>query len=67
MRILVHKNPDVFEHVNVEPIEGDLLKKDTLTEFIDGAEIVIHLAGVITLEKKSVKVLEVNIDGTRNL
>jgi dihydroflavonol-4-reductase len=67
VRILVHRNPDVFEHVNVVPIEGDLLDKSTLTEFIDGAEIVIHLAGAITLEKKSMKVLEVNIDGTRNL
>ena len=67
VRVLVHRNTHVFEHLNVTPIRGDLLNKESLTECIDGAKIVIHLAGVITLERKSEEVLRVNIDGTRNL
>ena len=67
VRVLVHKNTKAFEGLDVTPIRGDLLKKETLKECIDGAEIVIHLAGVITLEKRSEEVSRVNIDGTRNL
>ena len=67
VRVLVHRNSRVFKDFKVTPIEGDLLNKQTLFECIDGAEIVIHLAGIITLEKKSPEVLNVNIEGTKNL
>lgn len=67
VRVLVHKNSAAFEGLDVTPVYGDLLDKASLVECIDGAEICIHLAGVITLEKKSEEVLRVNIEGTRNL
>jgi dihydroflavonol-4-reductase len=67
VRVLVHKNTKAFEGLDVTPVTGDLLDKRSLLECIDGAEILIHLAGVITLEKKSAEVLRVNIDGTKNL
>jgi len=67
VRVLVHKNAKAFEGFDVTLINGDLLYKESLVEFIDGAKIIIHLAGVITLEKKSEEVLKVNIEGTKNL
>jgi dihydroflavonol-4-reductase len=67
VRVLVHKNTKAFEGMDVTPIKGDLMDKQSLIECIDGAEVLIHLAGVITLEKKSPEVLRVNIEGTRNL
>jgi dihydroflavonol-4-reductase len=67
VRVLVHKNDKAFEGFDVSLIKGDLLNKESLVEFINGAKIVIHLAGIITLEKRSEEVLKVNIDGTKNL
>jgi len=67
VRVLVHKNSEVFKDFNVTTIHGDLLNKQSLIDCIDGAEIVIHLAGLITLEKRSEEVLNVNIKGTKNL
>jgi dihydroflavonol-4-reductase len=67
VRVLVHKNTKAFDGLNVMRVHGDLLNKESLIECIDGAKIVIHLAGIITLEKRSEEVLRVNIDGTTNL
>jgi dihydroflavonol-4-reductase len=67
VRVLVHKNSGAFEGLDVTPVKGDLLIKESLLKCIDGAEIVIHLAGIITLERRSAEVLKVNIEGTRNL
>lgn len=67
VRVLVHNNSKAFEGLNVTAVKGDLLDKGSLLDCIDGAEVVIHLAGVITLEKKSEEVLRVNVEGTRNL
>ena len=67
VRVLVHNNSKAFKGLKVTTIQGDLLDKGSLLNCIDGAEVVIHLAGIITLEKKSEEVLRVNIDGTRNL
>jgi dihydroflavonol-4-reductase len=67
VRVLIHRNTHVFKHLNVTPISGDLLNKKSLTECIDGARTVLHLAGQITINRKSDEVLRVNVDGTRNL
>ena len=67
VRVLVHKNSKAFTGFDVTPIQGDILNKDSLIECIDGAEIVIHLAGKVTIDKKCDEALKVNVEGTRNL
>ena len=67
VRVLVHKNAKAFETFDVTPIQGDILDKKSLVECIDGAEIVIHLAGKVTIDKKSEEALKINVEGTRNL
>ena len=67
VRVLVHKNSKAFNGFDVTPVQGDILNKDSLIECIDGAEIVIHLAGKVTIDKKSDEALKVNVEGTRNL
>jgi dihydroflavonol-4-reductase len=67
VRVLVHKNAKAFEGYNVTPVQGDILNKDSLIECIDGAEVVIHLAGKVTIDKKCEEALKVNVEGTRNL
>ena len=64
---MVHKNSQAFKGFDVTPIQGDILNKDSLIECIDGAEVVIHLAGKVTIDKKSEEALKVNVEGTRNL
>lgn len=67
VRVLVHKNTKAFEGFKVTPIYGDILNRASLIECIDGAEIVIHLAGKVTIDKKSDEAIKVNVEGTRNL
>jgi dihydroflavonol-4-reductase len=67
VRVLVHKNSKVLEKLNITPVHGDLLDKKSLVDCIDGAEIIIHLAGIVTIDKKSVEAMQVNVEGTRNL
>ena len=47
---------------------GNVLKKETLIDFIDGADFVVHLAGVISIDGSRGGLVEkVNIEGTANV
>jgi dihydroflavonol-4-reductase len=52
----------------VEPVEGDLLDRDSLHRALEGCDRVYHLAAVYAnwLPDRSV-ILRANVDGTRNL
>ncbi len=67
LRILSHKNIEVLNKFRVPIIKGDLLDQESLRLFIYDADIVIHLAAVITIQKRSQGALKVNIQGTKNL
>ena len=63
---LVHKNTKGLEKLDVKIFKGDLLEKVSLIPFLDGAEIVFHLAAKISITGGSHgSVRAVNTEGTR--
>lgn len=67
IRILSHRNEEILKKFNVPVVKGDLLEPDSLHRFIDGADVIIHLAAVVTIHKRSAEALKVNVEGTKNL
>ena len=66
--VLAEENDHFLKKMGVECCEGDILDSDTLTGEIEGAEIVYHLAGVISIMPgKNEQVYRVNVEGTRNV
>ncbi len=66
VRALVHKNTRALENLDVKIFKGDLLDKASLIPFLDGAEIVFHLAAKISITGDSGgAVRAINTEGTR--
>jgi dihydroflavonol-4-reductase len=57
-----------LEGLAIERVAGDVRDFDSLTAAFGGADIVYHLAGIITISRGHVGLLqEVNVEGTRNV
>lgn len=57
------------DHKNIKIVRGDVLDKNSLTSAMNGAEIVIHaagIAGIDTVIKNPVLTMNVNMIGTAN-
>lgn len=57
------------EHRNLSIVKGDVLDADLLTKSMEGADLVIHaagIAGIDTVLKNPVKTMQVNMIGTAN-
>lgn len=57
------------EHRNLSIVKGDVLDADLLTKSMEGADLVIHaagIAGIDTVIKNPVKTMQVNMIGTAN-
>lgn len=68
VKVLLHNDSRGFQNLNIEVIEGDLLKKSTLKKLTDNSDIVIHLGAVISLNGiNRKKVINTNVEGTRNI
>ncbi len=68
VRALVHKDRRALEGLEVELVQADLLDPDSLCRAFSGAEIVFHLAGLISLRMDKWEALHtVNVIGTRNV
>lgn len=68
VRALIHKNSASLDRICLEKVKGDLMDPESLTALVQGADIVFHLAGVISIQSKGIKdIFEKNVDGTRNL
>jgi len=53
---------------DIEKIEGDITKPETLTRPFQGADLVFHLAGIIAISHGSEELMEkVNVQGTQNV
>jgi dihydroflavonol-4-reductase len=66
VRALVHKNTNGLDKLDVKIFRGDLLDKSSLTSFLDGAEIVFHLAARISITGDAHgSVRAINTEGTR--
>jgi len=68
VRVLVHRDTAALEGLDVERVQGEVLEAQTLQELARGAEVVYHLAAVITLRSRSDgHARRVNVEGTRNV
>jgi dihydroflavonol-4-reductase len=66
VRALVHKNTEGLDQLDVKIFKGDLLDKASLIPFLNGAEIVFHLAAKISINGDSHgSVRAINTEGTR--
>lgn len=67
-RVLVHKDQKSIEGLAVDRFEGDITDKDVVCRFCESADVVFHLAAVITLAGRRDLVAEaVNVGGTENV
>jgi len=68
VRVLVHRNSQPLEGLDVERTRGDVCDPDSLTRTFQGAEVVYHLAARVSIEMDNWPALHaVNTIGTRNV
>ena len=68
VRAVVHHNHQVLDGLGVEIVTGDVTDMASLTRALEGADVVYHLAGVISLLRNESPLVEkINIQGTRNV
>tara|TARA_B100000029_G_scaffold341821_1_gene334183 strand:- start:16 stop:1083 length:1068 start_codon:yes stop_codon:yes gene_type:complete len=72
VRVLVYPDCKVggvsLKGLDVQVFIGSILQKESLTSFIKGADFVVHLAGVISIDGgKDGLVEKVNVEGTTNV
>ncbi len=68
VRALIHKNSASLDGILLETVQGDLMDLPSLSELVQDAHMVFHLAGVISIQSKGAKdIFEKNFEGTRNI
>lgn len=68
VRALVHVRRQALEGLKADTIECDIRNLESLCKAFDGADVVYHLAGYISLLTDEWQLLEsVNVNGTRNV
>ncbi len=68
VRALVRKDLRPLEGLEVEQREADVLDKASLLAAFEGADVVFHLAGLISILESDEKLLnQTNVGGTRNV
>ena len=69
VRALIHKHkPDIFNDLDIEIAEMDLLEPATIPPALEGAEVVYHLAALISITGgQGGAVHAVNVEGVKNV
>lgn len=68
VRIIIRKDIDIFDGMDVEKFYGDVTNIESLEKAFEGADVVYHLAGVIEVNTGNEKATwSVNVDGTKNV
>jgi dihydroflavonol-4-reductase len=70
LRLLTRSDLPVAEmsSTDIRLVKGDLLDRESLAVLVRGADVVIHLAAVISIADEEIEeVVEVNVNGTRHL
>ena len=68
VRVVVHRDSAAFQELNVEQVKADLRDPDSLNRAFSHADMVYHLAGLITVSASSwSQVEQINTLGTRNV
>ena len=68
VRAMVHINHQPIESLGAEIVQGNVTDVESLTRAFSGADVVYHLAGVISIVNNEWPLVEkVNVIGTRNV
>ena len=67
VKALVHHHSDSIKGLNLELVHGSLKDLEALRALCKSTEIVFHLAAMISIDGQKEKLLEVNVEGTKNL
>ncbi len=68
VRALSHQNDYALKHLKTTIFQGDLLDPNFLESFVDGVDVVFHLAAKISIAGDPLgTVRRLNVEGTRNI
>ncbi len=68
VKALVHNNTESLKNISLEAVRGDLRAPVPLEVLVREADIVIHLAAVISIRgNKTGELFDINVDGTRRI
>ena len=68
VQALYHTYKPLTEHKNLSWVQGNITRPETLEGFIENSQILIHCAGLISVNKKNKnQVYSINVDGTENI
>jgi len=67
LRLLIYTEPQGLDGLDFERVAGDVLDPASLDRAFDGAEVVYHVAGRISIYRDAALVHKVNVLGTRNV
>jgi len=68
IRVLVHKNTKALQGIPLETVRGDLRDPASLSSLVHAADIVIHLAAVISIQgNRKGELFDINVEGTRKI
>jgi dihydroflavonol-4-reductase len=68
VRALVHENHQAIDGLDVEIVKGDVCQLRSLNQAFAGADVVYHLAAVISLSMSDWPIVDaINVVGTRNV
>ncbi len=67
VKALIHKNSNSLKDLDLEMVRGGLNDTSALRNLCKGTEVVFHLAAMISIDGQKNKLLETNVEGTKNL
>jgi dihydroflavonol-4-reductase len=67
VKALIHHSTKAIKDIDVERIDGSLSDPSSLNNLCRDAEVVFHLAAMISIEGQREKLMKTNVEGTKNL
>lgn len=68
VRILLRKDPGIFEGLRCEKVKGDITDYESLLEAFKDVEVVYHIAGCVEIKPGNEDfVYNINVNGTKNV
>lgn len=67
VRVLAHKDTKAIEGLDVEVVQGSVLDQDALKRLVQGADLVFHAAGRVSLKWHDPLTVRINVEGTRKI
>ena len=68
VRIILRKDPGIFEGLRCEKVKGDITDYESLIRAFQGVDIVYHIAGCVEIKPGNEEhVYNINVNGTKNV